>query len=65
MWNVDDKLINKVIDPGPVEAWTVALHPQVTAPDGAPGGGLAAGMTSILILRDIALHHTFPTYFIT
>mmetsp|Transcript_12331 Transcript_12331/g.31862 ORF Transcript_12331/g.31862 Transcript_12331/m.31862 type:complete len:309 (-) Transcript_12331:27-953(-) len=28
IWNLDDKSLVKLIDPGPVEAWTVAMHPQ-------------------------------------
>jgi len=28
VWNVEKKTIQKTIDPGPVEAWAVAFHPQ-------------------------------------
>ena len=38
IWNLQEKVIQKTIDPGPVEAWTVDFHPQ--------GSLLAAGSQS-------------------
>ena len=28
VWNVQDKVIQNTIDPGPVEAWSIAFHPH-------------------------------------
>ena len=29
IWNLEDKSLVKIVDPGPVEAWGVSFHPKV------------------------------------